>query len=113
MDVLGDASPDNALQIQATATGVGFWIHVSPKAKHEFVGGVHGDALRVSVKAPPVEGKANAACVRVLAQALNLSRTDIQLDPAAKGKRKRILLTGDFEELRSRLQALASARQLR
>ncbi len=109
MDVATDAS----LNIQTTATGVGFWIHVSPKAKNEFVGGVHGDALRVSVKAPPVEGKANAACVRALSRALDLPRADIHMDPAAKGKRKRVLLTGEFQELQSRLQALAAAPSLR
>ena len=39
------------------ASELGFWIHVSPRARREGVGGRHGDALRVAVKEPPVNGK--------------------------------------------------------
>ncbi|HEU4431426.1 MAG TPA: DUF167 domain-containing protein, partial [Myxococcota bacterium] len=48
-------------------TGIAFWIRASPGARREAVGGSHGDALRVAVSAPPVDGRANAACVAALA----------------------------------------------
>jgi len=96
------------LTVGRAAGGVAFWIHVTPRARRPSVGGVQGDALRVAVAAPPVEGKANAACVAALAEALELPRTAISLDPAARGRRKRVGVSGDPAELERRLRALAA-----
>jgi len=89
------------------AGGVSFWIHVTPRAARERVGGLHGDALRVSVCEPPVEGEANAACVRALARALEVGRAAVDLDPGAKGRRKRVQVAGDPAALEERLRGLA------
>ncbi len=86
---------------------------MTPKARRASVGGAQGDALRVAVNAPPVEGKANAACVRAIAAALDLRRSAVEIDPAAKSRRKRVLVRGDPQELSPRLQALASSPPLR
>lgn len=88
--------------------GVVFWIHVSPRARREQVGGLHGDALRVAVQAPPVEGEANAACGRALARALGVSRGSVALDPASRSRRKRVRVAGDPAGLEARLRALAA-----
>ena len=73
-----------------------------------------GDAtLRVAVAAAPVDGQANAACRDALAKALGCKRMDIEIDPASKGRRKRVKLAGDAEELRHKLLALASLPRLR
>jgi uncharacterized protein (TIGR00251 family) len=92
---------------KASPNGIAFWIHVTPGAKREAVGGAHGDALRVAVQAPPVEGRANAACVEVLASAFEVKRPAVALDPAARGRRKRVALAGDPAALAARLAALA------
>jgi hypothetical protein len=92
---------------KASPNGIAFWIHVSPGAKHEAVGGAHGDALRVAVQAPPIEGRANAACVEALANAFGVKRPAVALDPAARGRRKRIRVAGDAAALATRLAALA------
>jgi uncharacterized protein (TIGR00251 family) len=85
------------LSLRRSSDGISFWIHVSPRASRERVGGLHGDALRVAVKEPPVEGAANAACVRVIARALGVGRDSVAIDPASKGRRKlvRVRLPGD------------------
>lgn len=95
------------LNVGRAVGGVAFWIHVTPRAKRPSVGGTQGDALRVAVSAPPVEGKANAACVAALAEALEVPRASISLDPAARGRRKRVGVSGDAEDLERRLRALA------
>jgi uncharacterized protein (TIGR00251 family) len=100
----GDAS---GLDIRRSEGGVTLWIHVSPRARRESVAGTHGDALRVAVQAPPVEGAANEACRRALARALGVGRAAVELDPAAKGRRKRVRVHGDPEAIALRVRELA------
>ena len=95
------------MRIDATATGVAIWIHVSPRSRVASVGGLHGDALRVAVSAPPVDGKANVACVEALALTLGVRKADIELDKASKGRRKRVELSGTAKDLRMRLVTLS------
>jgi uncharacterized protein (TIGR00251 family) len=102
------SSPAAELRIDPKATGVGFWIHVSPRSRKERVGGLHGDALRVAVPAAPVKGKANEACVRALAKALGKPPAEIELDPGSKGRRKRVVIHGDPDTLSDLLRALAT-----
>jgi hypothetical protein len=91
----------------ASAAGIAFWIHVSPGAKREAVGGTHADALRVAVQAPPREGRANAACLGALARAFGVKRAAVALDLAARGRRKRVQIAGNAKDLAARLAALA------
>jgi uncharacterized protein (TIGR00251 family) len=87
--------------------GLGFWIFVTPRARRAAVGGRRGDALRVSVTAPPVEGKANAACVQALADAFGVRRRDVEIDPSARGRRKRVRVIGETRALEETLLRLA------
>jgi len=87
--------------------GLAFWIFVTPRARREAVGGLRGDALRVSVTAPPVGGKANAACVQALAEAFGVGRRDVEINPGARGRRKRVRLSGETRALEEKLQKLA------
>jgi uncharacterized protein (TIGR00251 family) len=98
----------DALRLSRDADGVGFHIHVTPRARTRSVGPVHGDALRVSVSAPPVEGRANKACVEALAEALDVPKSAVEIDPGARNRRKRVRVAGDPDALASRLRALAS-----
>lgn len=87
--------------------GFSFWIHVSPRARREGVGGRHGDALRVAVRAAPEAGRANAACVDALAAAFGAARGEVALDLRATGRRKRVRIEGDASLLERRFEALA------
>jgi uncharacterized protein (TIGR00251 family) len=100
------------ISLRRSSDGVSFWIHASPRAARERVGGLHGDALRVAVREPPVEGAANAACARALARALGLDRRTIAIDPAAKGRRKRVQVRipqHAVDALEAALRSLAGA----
>jgi uncharacterized protein (TIGR00251 family) len=108
---LSGSAPD--LFVRTSQDGVAFWIHVSPRAARERVGGLRGDALRVAVCEPPVEGEANAACVRALAGALGVSRSAVELDPGAKGRRKRVRVRGEPEALAAALRGLAAGAAIR
>jgi len=62
---------------QEVKEGVRLVIAVMPNAKKTEVAGVHGDALKVRLHAPPVDGKANAALIRYLADTLHLPKSCI------------------------------------
>ncbi|NNL66385.1 MAG: YggU family protein [Myxococcales bacterium] len=91
-----------------TPDGVRFAIHVSPRARKARVGGLHGDALRVAVRAPPVEGEANRACVAALAEALGVARREVRIVSGERGRRKTVEASGDPPQLERRLQELAN-----
>jgi hypothetical protein len=98
--------PGAGPSFRRSSDGVSFWIHVSPRAARERVGGLHGDALRVAVKEAPVEGAANAACVRAIARALGVGRDAVTIDPASKGRRKLVRVRVPEERAAAALQAL-------
>jgi len=103
-------SPDTDLRFSISSKGVAFWIHVSPRSSRAEVGGSHGEALRVAVAEAPVGGAANTACVRALARALGVRRGAVDLDPASKGRRKRVRVAGDADTLAARLRELAAGK---
>jgi len=96
-------------KVSRTPEGVRFEVHVSPRARRERVGGLHGAALRVAVTAPPVEGEANRACIEALARALSLRRREVRILSGEHGRDKRVEASGDPDELEARLRALARA----
>ncbi len=67
---------------------------VQPRASREGVGPVVGDRLRVSVSAPPVDGKANEAVIRTLAEALGVPRGAVTILRGETGKRKTVRIAG-------------------
>jgi uncharacterized protein (TIGR00251 family) len=97
------------LSVSQRDDGVSFDIHVTPRSSRARVGGTHGDALRVSVTQPPVDGAANAACVASLARALGVPRHQVALDAGARGRRKQVRVSGDATALIRRLRELASS----
>jgi uncharacterized protein (TIGR00251 family) len=69
-------------------------ILVQPRASKAALGPVMGDRLRVAVTAPPVDGKANEAVVRTLAEALGVPRAAVEIVRGETGRRKTVRLRG-------------------
>jgi uncharacterized protein (TIGR00251 family) len=67
---------------------------VQPRASRAVVGPVVGDRLRVAVVAPPVDGKANEAVVRALAEALGVPRGAVEIVRGETGRRKTVRVRG-------------------
>jgi len=65
-----------------------------PGASRSEVAGMHGDALRVRVSAPPEDGAANREVVRVLADVLGIRPRDVELEAGAASRRKRVRVRG-------------------
>jgi uncharacterized protein YggU (UPF0235/DUF167 family) len=74
---------------------VRFAVRLTPRGGADRVDGVSGDGvLQVRVAAPAVEGAANAALVRLLADELDVPRTSVQMVAGATGRRKLIVVDG-------------------
>jgi uncharacterized protein (TIGR00251 family) len=67
---------------------------VQPRASRTEVVGWHGDAIKIRVAAPPVDGAANDELVRFLSKAVGVPRADVTISAGAAGRRKRIRLVG-------------------
>ncbi len=78
-----------------TGEGLLLNVHATPRAaRSEFAGLYGADALRVRLRAPPVDGKANAALLNFLAEAFGLTKRNVTLIQGATGRHKRVLLRG-------------------
>ena len=83
-----------AFTVTPRGGGVRFAIHVQPRSKHPGIDGLHGDALRVRVQAPPVEGAANEAVVAVLAEALGVPARAVHIAAGQSGRQKLVDVDG-------------------
>lgn len=63
-------------------------LHIQPGAKKTDVAGVHGDALKIRLAAPPVDGKANAALISFVADRLGLAKSAVSLKSGQASRRK-------------------------
>ncbi|MFN8652468.1 MAG: DUF167 domain-containing protein [Gemmatimonadales bacterium] len=84
--------------------GARLTLHIQPRGSKNAVEGVHGDALKVRLTAPPVEGAANEALIRFLAGELGVSRSALTLVSGATSRRKTVAVTGlGPDQVRARL----------
>ncbi len=71
-----------------------FIVHVVPRARETAVVGLHGEAIKIHVAAPPTDGAANAELLRFLAARLRVPRAAVTLVRGASGRRKTIAVDG-------------------
>ncbi|MGA2978692.1 MAG: DUF167 domain-containing protein [Terriglobales bacterium] len=84
---------------------ISFQIRVHPRAKKNAITGEVGNALKVSLTAPPVDGKANEACIDFFAKLLNLPRSSVTIAAGQTSRNKVIRVAGlSVEEVRRRLK---------
>lgn len=90
--------------IQNLPNGATFAIKVHPRAKKNAITGEVGDALKVSLTAPPADGKANQACLDFFAKLLKVPCSSITIAAGKTSRNKIIRVTGlSADEIRSRL----------
>lgn len=88
------------------ADGCVLSIHVQPGARGAGVVGEHGDALKIRIDSPPIEGRANQALIAFLASRLGLGKCAVSLLTGESSRRKRVLVSGlPLAELLQRLNA--------
>jgi len=92
------------IPIHDTAAGATFVVKVHPRAKKNAITGTVGDAIKLALTAPPIEGRANEACIEFFAKFLNVPRSSITIAAGQTSSRKVIRVAGlSAQELRKRL----------
>ena len=82
------------LQIDEEKQGCTFLVRVQPRSSRNQVTGIHGDALKIRLTAPPVEGKANQALQKFLAKQLDTSPANIEILTGHASRQKRVRVAG-------------------
>jgi len=81
-------------------------LRVKPRAKRAGLVGWHGEALKVAVRAAPERGRANEELIEILAAALDLPSSALEIATGATAQDKRVRVAGlDAAELRRRIDA--------
>ncbi|MBL7179254.1 MAG: YggU family protein [Desulfobacterales bacterium] len=80
------------LEIKENARGIIFKVFVQPRSSKNMIAGLHGDALKIKLKAPPVDGAANKMCIEYLAKCLNLPKSSLEILSGHASRTKRILV---------------------
>jgi hypothetical protein len=82
------------IAVKDTAGGATFCVRVHPRAKRDEISGEMGDALKVSLTAPPVEGRANEACIRFFAELLQVPRSSVTIAAGESSRNKVVRIRG-------------------
>jgi uncharacterized protein (TIGR00251 family) len=94
------------IPVHDTPAGVSFAVKVHPRARNNAINGEIGDALKVSLTTPPVEGRANQACIKFFAKLLKVPRSSVTIASGQTSRNKVIRVAGvTAEQVRERIGA--------
>ena len=100
------------IAIRDTPRGASFAVRVQPRARKNAVLGEIGEALKIALTAPPVEGRANDACLSFLAELLKVPRSSITITAGESSRNKMIRVAGiSAAEIAGRLQTAVPPRR--
>jgi uncharacterized protein len=103
-DAASRVSTENMIELKQSPAGTTFAVKVHPRAKKNAITGEVGDALKVALTAPPVDGKANDACIDFFAKLLKVPRSSVTIAAGQTSRNKVIRVAGlSEEEVRRRL----------
>ena len=83
-----------ALNIKPRKDGIQFSAIIQPRSSKNKICGLHGESLKIRLTSPPVDGKANKMCVKLLAKMLSVSPSRIVIVSGHTGRNKIIRVEG-------------------
>jgi uncharacterized protein len=93
------------IPIRDTSLRVGFAVKVQPRAGKNAITGTVGDALKLALTAPAVNGRANKACIEFFANLLEVPRSSVTIASGETSRNKVIRIAGlSADEVRRRLR---------
>ncbi len=92
------------IPVNQNNSSVSFRVRIRPRANVDRITGEFGDALKLSLTAPPIEGRANQACIEFFAKLLNVPRSSVTI-ASGLGSRNKVIRVADVstEYVRDRL----------
>jgi uncharacterized protein (TIGR00251 family) len=94
------------IAIRDTPQGATFTVRVQPRARKNAILGELGDALKLALTAPPVEGRANEVCIEFLAEFLKVPRSSVTIAAGQTSRNKVVRVRGlTATEVADRLRA--------
>lgn len=82
-------------------------LYIQPRSSRNRFVDVYGDAMKLAITAPPVDGKANKAVVRFLASFFKMKQKDISIKNGLQSRTKSVLLAGlDLDDIKRRIEAV-------
>jgi uncharacterized protein (TIGR00251 family) len=78
------------IAIKSTDNGLTFTVYVQPRSSQATIVGIHRDAIKIKLTAPPVGGAANKQCIQILAKALGVPKSSLSIDTGQTSRRKQI-----------------------
>jgi uncharacterized protein len=94
----------NMVRLRESKKGLTFDIQVIPHASRVELVGVQDGVLKIKVTAPPVEGAANEACIKLLAKELGLKKSQMEISSGAKSRKKTVMIKDiSKEELQTKI----------
>lgn len=82
------------IPVSESAQGVSFAVKVHPRARKNAITGIVGDALKLSLTAPPVEGKANQAVIEFFADLFAIPRSSVTIASGTTSRNKVVRIAG-------------------
>jgi hypothetical protein len=98
----------SSIRVVQSGDVVRFDVRVQPRASRSEIAGEYGEALKVRLAAPPVDGAANDALVDLLAKELRVPKRDIRIVSGSSSRNKTIEISGSDISAVDRLVAGAS-----
>ncbi|HEX6504526.1 MAG TPA: DUF167 domain-containing protein [Terriglobales bacterium] len=93
------------IKVQDVSGGASFAVKVHPRARRNGITGIVGDALKLDLTAPPIDGKANQSCMDFLAELLEVPPSSVTIAAGHNSRNKIIRVEGlSAEQVRGRLQ---------
>ena len=84
--------------LKETNQGIILKVFVQPRSAKNMIAGQHGDALKIKLTAPPVDGAANKMCIQYLSKFLKIPKSAIEIISGHTSRTKRLLLRYSTEK---------------
>ena len=82
------------IPVTESSKGISFSIRIHPRARKNAITGVIGDALKLALTAPPVEGRANQAVIEFFAELFEIPRSSVTITSGETSRKKQVRIAG-------------------
>jgi uncharacterized protein (TIGR00251 family) len=104
LDAASCVSTQTMIDLKESQMGTTFAVRIHPRAKKNAITGRVGDVFKLAITAPPVNGKANEACIEFFAKLLNVPRSSVTIAAGQTSRKKVIRVSGlTAQQVRDRL----------